>query len=421
MKKKINEAPLGGGSSMGVGAPPKSMVGSSLSRGVQNLAADMNEMEKSMIVQSPKGTFKIDKNADGTFSLNQTQFMPIKPPKMLAPDALEYLSKVSDQFNTIVKEGVPRKKVVKENRLNESSNLVKKDLLRRKVTEHFTKNPGSRSVIIRANIGESNTLWKVERVNKGFNVVEVNTIREQFVIEAPLGGGQSMPVGGQSPAVGSAPMNIDKMSTSDIMMSVQSKTMKVTPKVVAKVLAPVLVPKDAGSKQQLKSTIALLRAATPDAPSSSFLGTMDEMMNTPEWLAAGRKRKGRKMAEGEEEQSRGEQERPTNKPEVKPSKEIGPDFPMSDDEEPEEVGIEKRVDITSADAQFEPKTGEAARLKDLLKNKPVKDIHVSEDGVELDMGGLKNNIKIKHSPDGKITWSLGDLPHTIKPSSKKEG
>jgi len=422
MKKKLKEAPLGSPGGMSVGPAPKSMVGSSLSRELQNIAQDMREMEKSMIVQSPKGTYKIDKHPNGLMTLSQTRFTPIQPLKMPAPDLLSALAGISNQFNTVMKECSSPKKVVKENKLMENSNLVKKDLLRRKITEHFSANPKSTSVIISANIGESRTLWKVERVNKAYSVVEVNTKKEQFMLEAPLGApnavGSGMSVGGQQPASGAVPVNIDKMSTSDIMMNIQSKVVKVTPKVVAKVLAPVLVPKDANLKKQLKDTVTLLRAAGPDTPSSSFLGTMDEMMNTPEWLAAGRKRKGKRMSEAGEEQSRSEREQPTNKPETRPKKEVGPDFPVSDDEEPEEVGIEKRMDITSPDAQFEPKTGESARLKGLLQNKPIKDINVTEDGVELDLGGLKNNIKIKHHTDGKITWSLGELSHTIKASSE---
>jgi hypothetical protein len=65
----------------------------------------------------------------------------------------------------------------------EHKDIVKKDLLRRKICEHFSKNPNAESVIIKADIGDMKTLWKVVKEEGGhFKVVEVNTKKEQYII-----------------------------------------------------------------------------------------------------------------------------------------------------------------------------------------------------------------------------------------------
>ena len=70
-----------------------------------------------------------------------------------------------------------------------SNSIVKKDLLRRKINEYFTKHPNAKSVIIETDIGENKTVWRVVRENRNFSITEVNTSRENFIME--LGGAQN--------------------------------------------------------------------------------------------------------------------------------------------------------------------------------------------------------------------------------------
>lgn len=64
----------------------------------------------------------------------------------------------------------------------EDRDKVKIDVLRRKYLEHFEKNPDSKSVIIKADVGDMKTLWRVVREGRDFRIVEVNTTREEFII-----------------------------------------------------------------------------------------------------------------------------------------------------------------------------------------------------------------------------------------------
>lgn len=70
--------------------------------------------------------------------------------------------------------------------MKKDNDTIKKDLLRRKINEYFSKNPQRQSVIIRANIGDSSkTIWRVVREGKRYNITEVITVKENFLFEDP--------------------------------------------------------------------------------------------------------------------------------------------------------------------------------------------------------------------------------------------
>lgn len=69
--------------------------------------------------------------------------------------------------------------------MTKNNNIVKKDLLRRKINEYFSKNPSAKMVIIKADVGGNKTHWKVTKEGKSFKVVEVNTVKEEYIFEAP--------------------------------------------------------------------------------------------------------------------------------------------------------------------------------------------------------------------------------------------
>lgn len=66
----------------------------------------------------------------------------------------------------------------------DSKNIVKKDVLFRKIQEYFSKNPKKQSAIFHSDLGE-NTYWSVKREGKSYRITEVITKRESFVVEAP--------------------------------------------------------------------------------------------------------------------------------------------------------------------------------------------------------------------------------------------
>jgi hypothetical protein len=141
---------------------------------------------KRAIFQTRKGVkFYVQMNQDGTYNVHHmvTNMDPksLNPSPMSIDDVLAVIDR--SQANFIVQESVARKIEAMK-----SNDIVKKDLLRRKIREHFSKNPKSKSVIVKADIGPKKTIWRAQKLASGvFNIVEVNTTREQFLITEVTG------------------------------------------------------------------------------------------------------------------------------------------------------------------------------------------------------------------------------------------
>lgn len=60
------------------------------------------------------------------------------------------------------------------------NNLVKKELLRRKINEIFKEKDTSK--VIRCSLNGENVYWSVKREGKGFKIVEITTKKEEFSI-----------------------------------------------------------------------------------------------------------------------------------------------------------------------------------------------------------------------------------------------
>ncbi len=65
--------------------------------------------------------------------------------------------------------------------------LVRLDLLNRKIYEYFSKHPKSKSAVFKMEIGGDKTHWKVTRSSGNLKIVEVKSQTKKFVMEAPIG------------------------------------------------------------------------------------------------------------------------------------------------------------------------------------------------------------------------------------------
>jgi len=63
-----------------------------------------------------------------------------------------------------------------------SKSLVKRELLRRKIKEHWEKNPNANSLIVKANFDGIKTFWHVVKEGNAHRVVEVDTKKEVYLI-----------------------------------------------------------------------------------------------------------------------------------------------------------------------------------------------------------------------------------------------
>ena len=63
-----------------------------------------------------------------------------------------------------------------------TQDLIKKDLLRRKILEFFKKNPKKSSVVIKMNESDTSTYWNVTKKDKKYTIKEVNISKSKFVM-----------------------------------------------------------------------------------------------------------------------------------------------------------------------------------------------------------------------------------------------
>jgi hypothetical protein len=420
--------PIGKGQSqaIGTGAPagdtgpaPKSAdIRNDPSRILQTLAPG-----KMAVFRSPLGTFGVEPAGQGTY-----RFLNLSWKRTPVPEAGEY--PLQDMVNILQSRDVNASFVTQESK-NMSKDLVKMELLRRKINEHFTKNPDSKSVIIKANLDEGKTAWKVTRTKKGLSIVEVATKRKKYLIEAPVGGsgqlgpGGAMPVGGQRP--GSTTQVPGQMSTqllqdpfyldliaqpsSEKMAELVSKNLGRISEPIIKVIFATLMRESPALGKLLSNRKVVQLLAKMGGQIQASYKPVTEAPEDPEKKKNDDEDKLTKKKPGEED----------------PTGPI-PKEPQTQPDPEQDAGLETNVDA-SPDAQvapeMEPATAgpEQAQLTNRVKGQVVKDMIVepSQDGLNLsiDFATLNNNLDIEYrKSDGRTVWKLGELGNVIKPGVK---
>lgn len=314
-----------------------------------------------------------------------------------------------------------------EERKMKSSDIVKKDLLRRKIREHFTKNPKVKSVVVKADIGDRKTIWRAQKMANGlFNVVEVNTTREQFLITEITGTPSPQYRKFTTEFVGAAANPADRAAQSRLSQAVNS-------------LPPGPERQEAEAAMQ---SIGMKMQTTGQL--GKQMGGIGRASRTST-LTMGKKAAGAQVAEADEDKPKKKEEPKKKKPDKPdapkaspPSSDTPPGAEMATDTsapggtETEPVDRpETDLDVTppEGDAGAPPpeeekpgaKTAEEERLRTMVKNRPIQDIEISSESdkgtITLTVGGLKNPVEISVFDSGKITYNLGKLPFLLKPGA----
>lgn len=329
----------------------------------------------------------------------------------------------------IINSGV---KLIEERKMN-SSDIVKKDLLRRKIREHFSKHPRAKSVVVKADIGDRKTIWRAQKMASGvFSVVEVNTVREQFLI---------------TEISGQASPEYQQLSTS-IVSALASGNPAEKERALndLEMTMPRLRPQEKGEAEKLRAMLGTGGASTAARDSSasfrasSSIPGLGSRPASPS-LRANKQVRGRKVAEADEPEKK---EKPKKKkksdmptatphPDAQPpGAEMAATTTPTGDTEPVDKpetdldvtfpnGAEMQGKAPSPDQDPGVKTAEEERLKKMVMNKPIQDISVSSDSdrgtIVLTLGGLKNPVEISVFDSGKVTYKLGSLSQLLKPSA----
>ena len=411
------------------GDPAKSkgyVPGAKLTTSELDLANVLKQIHRYATVKGDKNQIAIMKLPNGMFSIKTLVFAgETKPNQMPASTVIHGIADlVGDNFHVITK----------ENKTMDNMNIVKKNLLQRKIKEHFSKNPKSKSVIVSVNIGEQKTIWKVNKAKVGYSVVEVNTHKEQFMLEGP------MPVAAAgAPQQGSAEFKQVMGIIGPIMGNLGTSQAQAAEarNQINTLIGRIKNPKEKAQAGAFLNYLGALTSgmagASPQAPIAQAQGAVPKPSGNT-GLASGRTRAGSKLHEKEEKDKKKTDKRPEDMPKkspssVKPAPETAPEDPQAAAQpEPEAAGMETPgpADAPAPEAPPEepkapdaaPKTGEELSLQSLVKTKPVKDIQVFGDEkgghVMLSMGGLKNAIQLNFGYDGKITYKFGELSRVLK-------
>lgn len=292
--------------------------------------------------------------------------------------------------------------------------IIKKELLRRKIVEIFGRNPKRKTALIQSRVGNQRTAWKVDRRGKGFHITEVTASRSEYLLAEAMGtvsatGPQDTRVGGQKPQVGqkapgqtSRQFNVDQFASLDLndqMEMIRSGMVPLNQDSIAGMFASVVKPGGGKDIVAIRDFINdNIKMAEPIAqkPVGSAVGFLTNLTNQKRLMKAHNN-----PALREQE---GEEEEPKTKPEPEKttdaSLEVGPE---PDDEQ----------------SEVEPtKSSEEQQLDRQVMNKPVKDIsvHTDEEGdhVVLDLVSLPHPIDIVFADTGETKYKFGDLVRVLK-------
>lgn len=65
-----------------------------------------------------------------------------------------------------------------------TNEILQKEILRRKISNFFSKNPSQKSAIFKSESFGGKLYWKVDKTKKGYSITEVKTNKDKFMLEA---------------------------------------------------------------------------------------------------------------------------------------------------------------------------------------------------------------------------------------------
>lgn len=294
-----------------------------------------------------------------------------------------------------------------------NSEIVKKDLLRRKINEYFSKNPKATSVIIKADVGgPSKTVWKVERTKTKYNITEVNTLAEKYKFEAPIGG--------QAPAIppADAPVpqgqqqakqtNVAQFNQLDLptRLAQLATGMMLNYDTVISTLAMIVKDKSKDLVQLRRALESGINTASVDANQKRLLGNIMGILTSisnERGLMASKEVKGKgRLNESPKKKLKEESE--------------------TQEEPPNETSPEEIEAQDQAELELEPiaknKSDEELLLISSLKGHAIKeaDIDLNPNGGVLTLGlvGISNPVEIAWHNSGKVIFTFKGRPYTLK-------
>lgn len=280
--------------------------------------------------------------------------------------------------------------------------MIKKDLLRRKIQEYFTKYPKSKSVIIKTDIGHAKTLWKVVREGKKFNVTEVNTNKNEFVFESGINVVQEASVEFS---------NLSKAFVTAMTPPFDHTRLSNALKTANQAIVKITDPKE---KDQVGSMIGALTMLVDNTTAGGGSSITNRSSVSAGLQTSGRKIQGKLVREADKKDDEEEKKSPKKEPEKTATQKLDPT------KEPEVSDIEtngnQQSDVDEPVPERKPSSEELAVAKNLT-GQTIKNAHVTikPDGGELtlDLISAAAPSVLKWSKSGKVVFYASGRPYVI--------
>lgn len=302
----------------------------------------------------------------------------------------------------------------------EANKVIQKKLLLRKVSEYFSKNPKAESVVIHTKLmGPGNTSWKVIREGKKYNITEVKTSKEIFIMEAPVSGQVtatdsqvSSPAMQPRNSVQARQANVQQFAQQDIATKIAqlSSGMMLNYDTAINTLAQIVKDKSQDLVQFRRALESGINAAPLDANQKRLVGNILGILTSisnESTLMSSKQIKGKphlKEADDSKKKDQPEEEKP-EEPEVS---------------NPGESSLETGADSQDSDVAMLPKfrTEEQMLLTKSLTGQTIKaaDIELKPGGgvLTLDLVGVTSPVKLAWLNNGKVVYNFKGRPYVIK-------
>lgn len=280
--------------------------------------------------------------------------------------------------------------------------MIKKDLLRRKIQEYFTKNPKAKSFIVKADAGSARTLWKVVREGKKFNVVEINTERQEFVFESGISVVQEASIDFS---------NLSKAFVQAVSPPFDHARLSQALKTANMVIAKIVDPKE---KDQVGSMIGVLTNLVDSTTAGGGSGVQRVASTSMSMQNSSKKILGKVIKEEDEKNDDKEKKSVKKKESEKtatqkldPSKK-----PITSD-----IEIPGNNEESEDDLPTRQPTSEEMVVAKTLTGQSIKaaNVKITPDGGELELDLISSSApsKLKWWNDGKVVFYANGRPYII--------
>jgi hypothetical protein len=272
--------------------------------------------------------------------------------------------------------------------------IFEKGILAKKIKEHFTKYPSATSVIVKSKQNDGKKYWKVTKEGKNFKIVEIKTIKEEYVLEMDVPKPKK-----KLNEVSSQFATISKVF-SDAIVTMDHTKLSNALRQIQPLMGQLSDPKE---KEQAGAINGTLTMAVNSTTKQGSTVQVPIQRTAPTQLTTGKSNKGKSIKEADEAPKKKDPEEPSsiNPPEEDDGLETVDGEDVSN---PEEVTPEKSEELTLFDETLKGQTIKASDLQ----------LDVNGGVLSLQLVSSSAPFELEWHNDGKVLFRNKGRPYILK-------